>query len=234
MDTISKALTHLEQSELAEVFENLDQIPQVHNFGYARLKREFVHQGAKDLDFYDRLKVFIQNINTKDSTQTSKILKTLESIAKASQMGFEKTKMVLQGKECITIVNEDEARAKHRDFKTQVAFIIEFARPLYGDVSHFLEQKGIDATTFYIKNLKDQLNPENQSQWTNLVKEINRLINSSKQTLNNPEIHIFVSAPATLAFGIGVALGTYSGANLYHFQNNTYHKVLQLEQGLRM
>lgn len=64
MNIVQKALKHLENYELAEAFASLDALDLKSSDKpvYARLKKEFI-AGKDDVDYLERLKIFIQNLD---------------------------------------------------------------------------------------------------------------------------------------------------------------------------
>ncbi len=97
-----------------------------------------------------------------------------------------------------------------------VAIILSISLDIEDDVRSFLRTEGIkiDVITPYDpRKLKD-----NKREWQGFARELyHRLSAVLKQSGPRP-VHLFISAPATLAFAVGYMLGTQNHARLYFYQ----------------
>lgn len=80
MNTIQKALKNLENYDLAEAFALLDslELQSSDKPVYARLKKEFI-AGKDDVDYLERLRIFIQNLDGDMTKNTQKPETTIEN-----------------------------------------------------------------------------------------------------------------------------------------------------------
>jgi len=123
--------------------------------------------------------------------------------------------------------------------KTDVALLIDINRRMLHDVARYLEQQKIDADVLVVTNDPDYsdtirfLDPDNPDEWVELVKEFNATISKVKHTIGSARVHIFMSTPLPLAFGLGCVWGTVDEATVYHWENGTYHPAMKVSRALR-
>ena len=58
-------------------------------------------------------------------------------------------------------------------------------------------------------------------------------MNKIKRSAGGKRVHIFLAAPLPLVFAMGAVWGTVDEASVYHWEQNTYHKVVNISRKLR-
>lgn len=126
--------------------------------------------------------------------------------------------------------------------KENVAIVVEISRPSVQDVVNFLESKQIDANLVVITTIKSHsskpvkgLNENKSSEWTQLVQEFSIAIDKVKHEVGaSAKIHIFLSTPLALAFGLGAVWGTVDNAQVYHWKSSGgYAPLMKINRKLR-
>jgi len=69
--------------------------------------------------------------------------------------------------------------------------------------------------------------------WEEMIKEFNTAINAIKHAVGAVNIHIFMSVPLPVAFGMGAVWGTVDRARIYHWNSEVYKPVLNISRNLR-
>ena len=123
--------------------------------------------------------------------------------------------------------------------KQDVALLVDINRRLLHDVSRYLEAHNIDADVIIMTNDPEYsdaikfVDPTHAAAWTELVQDFNTAINKIKYAVGSARVHIFLSVPLPLAFGLGAVWGTVDNATVYHWQEGTYHPAMCISRGLR-
>ena len=123
--------------------------------------------------------------------------------------------------------------------KDHVAILIDINRRMLVNVARFLDAQGIDADMLIVTNDPEYssnvqfLPVDSPETWVELVQEFNQAMNAIKLAVGSAHIHIFLSTPLPLAFGLGSVWGTVDKAMVYHWQENTYHPVMPISRTLR-
>lgn len=123
--------------------------------------------------------------------------------------------------------------------KRDVALLIDINRRMLHDVARYLDEQQIDADLIVVTNdptYSDQikfLDPDDPGAWSDLVSEFSAAMNSIKRAIGGAQIHIFLSTPLSLAFGLGSMWGTVDEATVYHWEGQTYHPSLKISRRLR-
>ena len=187
----------------------------------------------------------------------------LEAAAKAATsmttVGGTVVQLVLQGKKLYTYligqnkkkdgaqassqvgepISADEIDAAEIEATQDVAILVDINRRMLPDVMTFLEKQEIDANLFIVTNDPTYgstirfLEPEEPAEWTTLVQEFNEVMGVINRSVGNAQLHIFLSTPLALAFGLGAVWGTVDNATVYHWQDNTYHPAMEISRRLR-
>ncbi|NUM45125.1 MAG: SAVED domain-containing protein [Anaerolineales bacterium] len=123
--------------------------------------------------------------------------------------------------------------------KQDVAILIDINRRMLVDVAQYLDEKQIDADLLIVTNdpaYSGQIKflPVNQpEEWVEMVREFNGAMNAIKREVGKANLHLFLSTPLPLAFGIGSVWGTVDEATVYHWEAGTYHPVMPITRALR-
>lgn len=125
--------------------------------------------------------------------------------------------------------------------KDDVAIVVEISRPAVRDVVNYLESRKIDANLVVITTVKTRgpkpvkgLSENRSTQWTELVQEFNMAVDKVKREVGSARIHIFLSVPLALAFGLGAVWGTVDQAQVYHWKSKGgYAPLMKITRKLR-
>lgn len=123
--------------------------------------------------------------------------------------------------------------------KRDVAILIDINRRMLMDVAAFLEQQKIDAELLLVTNDPAYgsqvkfISPEQPADWEELVREFNATMNEIKHALGGVRVHIFLSTPLPLAFGLGSVWGTVDEATVHHWEKQNYYPVMKISRELR-
>jgi hypothetical protein len=125
--------------------------------------------------------------------------------------------------------------------KGDVAIVVELSRPAVRDVVNYLESRKIDANLVVITTVKPRglkpvkgLSESRPAQWAELVKEFSLAIDRVKREVGSAKIHIFLSTPLALAFGLGAVWGTVDQAQVYHWKSKGgYAPLMKITRKLR-
>lgn len=124
-----------------------------------------------------------------------------------------------------------------KEFKEEIAIVLDITQPCVNNVEKYLKSKNIDASIISIskKDGTRVLDPYNREEWENIVKEYSRLINSIYEKCAPTKLHTFFSAPSSLTFCIGCVIRTLHRPYIYQFNNTTqmYDCVLIATDELR-
>jgi hypothetical protein len=123
--------------------------------------------------------------------------------------------------------------------KKDVAVVVDIARRSLRDVEKYLVEHKIDANLIVVTNdplygsqtkMLDENKPDD---WEEMIKEFNTAINAIKHAVGAVNIHIFMSVPLPVAFGMGAVWGTVDRARIYHWNSEVYKPVLNISRNLR-
>lgn len=120
--------------------------------------------------------------------------------------------------------------------KKDVAIVIDINRRSLTQVAEYLKEQKVDADFILITNdpaYSDQikmLKPKNQKEWEAILKDFALHMTKIQKTIGSARVHIFQSTPLALAFGLGCVWGTVHPATIYHYEEGTYHPVLQVKR----
>lgn len=123
--------------------------------------------------------------------------------------------------------------------RQDVALLVDINRRMLVDVSRYLEKQGIDADFIIVTNDPDYsdkikfVDPATPQEWETLIREFAAAMNSIKRAAGGARLHIFLSAPLSLTFGLGSVWGTVDEATIYHWENNTYYPTMHISRSLR-
>ena len=123
--------------------------------------------------------------------------------------------------------------------KPDIALLVDINRRMFYDVSHYLKDQEIDADLVILTNDPQYsdaikfLPADDPDTWTELVQDFNAVMNKIKRMPGGARVHIFLSTPLPLAFGLGSVWGTVDNAIIYHWQAGTYHPVMHVSRALR-
>jgi hypothetical protein len=129
--------------------------------------------------------------------------------------------------------------------RPHVAILVDINRRMLQDVARYLDEQNLDADLLIVTNdpaYGDKvkfLDPNKPEEWTALVQEFTATMNAIKHQLGGAQVHIFLSTPLPLAFGLGAVWGTVDLATVYHYQEikkenrSTYYPVMRISRELR-
>lgn len=129
--------------------------------------------------------------------------------------------------------------------RPHVAILVDINRRMLQDVARYLDEQNLDADLLVVTNdpaYGDKvkfLDPNQPEEWTELVQEFTATMNAIKHQLGGAQVHIFLSTPLPLAFGLGAVWGTVDLATVYHYQEikkenrSTYYPAMKISRELR-
>lgn len=123
--------------------------------------------------------------------------------------------------------------------REDVAVLVDINRRMLVDVGRYLEKQGIEADVIIVTNdplYSEQikfLDANKEVEWEELVREFATAMNAIKRVVGGARLHIFLSTPLSLAFGMGCVWGTVDEAVVYHWENQSYHPVMNISRRLR-
>lgn len=129
--------------------------------------------------------------------------------------------------------------------RPHVAILVDINRRMLQDVARYLDEQNLDADLLVVTNdpaYSDKvkfLDPSNPREWTELVQEFTATMNTIKHQLGGAQVHIFLSTPLPLAFGLGAVWSTVDLATVYHYQEiksenrSTYYPAMRISRELR-
>jgi len=132
-------------------------------------------------------------------------------------------------------VTGDKPIATRRD----VVLLVDINRRMLQDAARFMEQHKLDADLIVVTNdttYSDKikfLKPDDPDEWADLVREFTTAMNAIKFHVGGARLHVFLSTPLALAFGLGSVWGTVDEATVYHWENQTYYPAMRISRELR-
>lgn len=155
--------------------------------------------------------------------------------------------VVQQGKKLITYLIQqsredslgDEIGAPPVILRNDIAVLVDINRRMLVDVGRYLEDQKIEAEIYVVTNHPKYddsvkfLDPDNPAEWEQLVQEFTQAMNKIKRARGGARIHIFLSTPVALAFGLGAVWGTVDKATVHHWEEGTYHSSMDISRKLR-
>ena len=120
-----------------------------------------------------------------------------------------------------------------------IAIVVDISRRSLRDVERYLMTNMIDADLIVVTN-DPRYGPQTKSMdendpqdWLDVVQDFNMTINAIKHELGATNMHIFISAPVAIAFGLGTVCGTVDRVMVYHWNQTEYKRVLSITRDLR-
>ncbi len=185
-----------------------------------------------------------------------KLKSVIDAGASIYTIGTAGVKILQQGRQLITYAigkakpkpaTKSEKKKKNKAApdilfkKGDVAIVVEISRPAVRDVVNYLENRKIDANLVVITTVKTPgdkpvkgLSESRSTQWTELVQEFSVAIDKIKDEVGSERVHIFLSAPLALVFGLGAVWGTVDQAQVYHWKSKGgYAPLMKITRTLR-
>jgi len=197
----------------------------------------------------DILPVVIETLkffaNVKDSVEGMAVTGST-ALAAAKMSGY----LIQKGAKSLSVLitsakKKPAARRKTKEpeplalSKNDVAIVLDINNRIVANVESFLKSKKMDADMIVITNDPSysdeiaQLDIERPEDWAELAREFKMHTQKIKRFVGDAKVHIFLAVPVPLAFGLGAVWGTVDDATVYHWQNKTYHPVMEIGRGLR-
>jgi len=120
--------------------------------------------------------------------------------------------------------------------KPDVAIIVDINHRSLKQVADYLNTQGVDADFIIITNdpaYSDKvqfLDVRKPEEWDAVLHDFGAAILKIERTVGSAHVHIFQTTPLPLAFGLGCVWGAVHPATVYHYQDGTYHPVLQVKR----
>ncbi|MEZ4705641.1 MAG: SAVED domain-containing protein [Caldilineaceae bacterium] len=123
--------------------------------------------------------------------------------------------------------------------RPDVAIVVDINRRALLDVAAYLQAQKIDANIVVVTNDPSYsanvrfLAPDDPAAWADLVREFNGAVGAIKHYIGHARVHIFLTTPLPLAFGLGSVWGTVDECTVYHWERGTYYPTMQVSRELR-
>ncbi len=88
----------------------------------------------------------------------------------------------------------------------------------YQEVINYFKPLFPDSGTLFISLKESQGQINLDSDWLRIVQETNSLLNYLKKSYHWQRLHIFQSSPNAICIALGIALGNFTPATIYHYQ----------------
>ena len=171
----------------------------------------------------------------------------LDATTKFFTFGSAAIELILKGGKLYAYFIGNQAKSDSEDgdspieieAKPDIAILVDINRRMLVDVAQFLQEQEIDANLLLITNDSTYneklifLDPAKPSEWEEIVKEFAMATGLIKRHVGNVRMHLFLSTPLPLAFGLGSVWGTVDNCTVYHWQDGTYHPVMPISRALR-
>ena len=162
------------------------------------------------------------------------MLEIIASIASIAGFAQQNSQMIGKALKIFSKQSEDE---KDMVIKDDIAIVLNISNNCIPLVEKFLGEKGIDATVFEVnkKDGKREIDPYNRKEWEDIVTDFSKLLTSIYEQSAPSRVHIFLSAPVALAFGIGCVIRTLYRPYIYNYNRDTqsYDLVLVASDRLK-
>jgi hypothetical protein len=115
-----------------------------------------------------------------------------------------------------------EPQADNEPLYEDIAFVLEASRQeAYTQVSQYLARENLKANIVRLTFSREYrlIAPSAREKWEGLMREFSKVITLVHSKAVPKRIHLFLSVPLPLAFGIGCSLGSFIQPYLYHFVN---------------
>lgn len=117
--------------------------------------------------------------------------------------------------------------------KMDIAVVVDVARPTAGAVARYLDSQQVDANFVLFQHIQSGSFLSVDDDWEQLTKTFSEVMKYVKQEFPNQRIRFFLAGPVSLIFAMGSIWGTVDEAIVYHYENNTYHPVINISRELR-
>ncbi|HAS47296.1 MAG TPA: hypothetical protein DCS93_42865 [Microscillaceae bacterium] len=126
---------------------------------------------------------------------------------------------------------------EQEELKPEIAFVVEVTRNVMPDVKKYIQKRSMNASIIHVTTPEDesQLDADMREDWHDFIREFSRIMEGVQQQISPRKTHIFISAPASLALGIGCTIGNVKRPHIYHYDNKTqsYKLVIIADNELR-
>jgi SMODS-associated and fused to various effectors sensor domain len=120
-------------------------------------------------------------------------------------------------------------KIRHKQSR-EVALVVQLSRTPLKDVQRFLESRRIEAEMIVVTRPGDPPElfiPVEPALWEEIVRDFHAGVVRVQQQRGAQRFHVFLAAPAALAFAMGCTMSTQYDAHLYHWDGSTYVEVIR-------
>ena len=124
--------------------------------------------------------------------------------------------------------------------KDDVAVMVQINQFLVPTTKKFLENEGIDAHLILITNVEDgslikYLDNDKKQEWIDVVADFFDAVTGIERDWGAKTLHVFLSAPAALAFALGCKMSVQHNIRLYNWvaEERSYVRVLTVPRDIR-
>lgn len=155
-------------------------------------------------------------------------------ITLAEMMGV----LISKGRQTWTyLVGEEEEELVEKD---DVAVMVQINQFLVTTTKKFLENEGIDARLILITNVEDggsikYLDNDKKQEWIDVVSDFFDAVTGIERDWGARTLHVFLAAPAALAFALGCKMSVQHNIRLYNWvaEERSYVRVLTVPRDIR-
>lgn len=155
-------------------------------------------------------------------------------ITVAEMMGV----LISKGRQTWTyLVGEEEEELVEKD---DVAVMVQINQFLVTTTKKFLENEGIDAHLILITNVEDgssieYLDNDKKQEWIDVVADFFDAVTGIERDWGAKTLHVFLAAPAALAFALGCKMSVQHNIRLYNWmaEERSYVRVLTVPRDIR-
>jgi len=124
--------------------------------------------------------------------------------------------------------------------KDDVAVMVQINQFLVPTTKKFLENEGIDAHLILITNVEDggsikYLDNDKKQEWIDVVADFFDAVTGIERDWGARTLHVFLAAPAALAFALGCKMSVQHNIRLYNWvaEERSYVRVLTVPRDIR-
>lgn len=146
--------------------------------------------------------------------------------------------LISKGRQTWTyLVGEEEEELVEKD---DVAVMVQINQFLVPTTKKFLENEGIDAHLVLITNVEDgssikYLDNDKKQEWIDVVADFFDAVTEIERNWGAKTLHVFLAAPAALAFALGCKMSVQHNIRLYNWvaEERSYVRVLTVPRDIR-
>ena len=117
--------------------------------------------------------------------------------------------------------------------KVDMAVVVDVARPALPGVAQYLDQRNLAANFLLFRHVQPGAFFSTNDNWEQIVLTFGDILDRVQREFAGSQLHFFLAGPGALLFTLGCVWGTVYDARVYHYENNTYHEIVEITRRLR-